>query len=563
MSKLDLKIGYMPVTDHLILGVSYEHDNRRFEHLNLKPQKFHSWQELHNALKRGKIDGAFILAPLAMDLRSRGTKIKLICLGHREGSVLVVKYDINAVSDLKGRIIAIPHKFSTHTMLLHKLITEAGMKYEKDIRTTEMDPSDMVSALSRGAIDGYIVAEPFGSQAEEQNIGKILITTQKIKKHHVDCVLTIREEIIKSHPEAVQELVNSLIGAGEYIHKKPREASEIGSKFLGQTQSVVFNALTSDGGRVISWDLLPLIDEFKDLQDYAADKMKLPIKKINISEFVDANYAQKAYEYLLLTTGKKERKKQIIEKIAYPVLVLILFLGVWHALAVSGLFIRELFPPPIDVAGALGELYASGVLFGNISASLFRVFAGFAAAAIFAIPAGLILGWYRRAEYAFNPLIQLVRTISPIAWIPLAMLWFGIGDQPAIFIIFITSIFPILIATMHAVKNIDSNIIKSAVNFGARDLDMLRRVIFPAAFPYIIIGLRIALGIAWVIIVAAEMVGMQSGLGFMILDARNFLRTDLVVAGMVIIGVIGFSLDKLISIVEKKARKNVFMGNSV
>ena len=557
MPKPTLKIGYMPITDHLILGISHEHDNLRFEHLNLQPTKFHSWQDLCNALENKKLDGAFILTPLSFKLKSEGVNIKLVCLGNREGSVLVVRNNINSVKDLKNKLIAIPHKLSTHTLLLHKLVTEAGLKYKKDIDTVEMDPSDMINELSRGKIDGYIVAEPFGSQAEEQKIGKILISTQKIKKHHICCALAIRGEILKRYSKSIQELVNSLVKAGEYIHKSPKEASEIGSKFLGQAQSTVFSALTSHGGRVISWDLLPIKDDFKEMQDYSMNKIELPLKKINMDEFIETSYAEKAYEYLILLSGKKEKKRLIIEKAILPILIFVLFLAIWHLLATSGLFLKSLLPAPIDVIKATGEIYSSGVLLNNLLASLFRVFTGFVMAAIFAIPVGFAVGLYRRAEYAFDPLIQVVRTISPIAWIPLAILWFGIGNKPAIFIIFITSIFPILIATMHAVKNIDPVIIKSAVNFGAKNLSMLRKVIFPASFPYIVIGLRIALGIAWVIVVAAEMVGMQSGLGFMILDARNFLRIDMVIAGMLIIGLMGFALDKLMNMIEKKVGKNM------
>ncbi|MBT9148277.1 MAG: putative aliphatic sulfonates transport permease protein SsuC [Syntrophomonadaceae bacterium] len=248
-----------------------------------------------------------------------------------------------------------------------------------------------------------------------------------------------------------------------------------------------------------------------------------------------------------------KRARSIADKLS-PFFVFLLLLAIWQAIASSGLFLPLLFPSPVAVARATVELWERGILSRDITASLFRVFSGFILAAVFAIPCGLLLGWYARLKHALDPLLQILRPISPIAWIPLAILWFGIGDRPAIFIIFITSFPPILLASVSAVKNIDPIMIKSAVNFGAGGRDILRKIVIPASFPYVMVGLRIALGIAWVIIVAAEMVGMRSGLGFMILDARNFLRTDMVVAGMIIIGIIGLSLDRIMLFFERSIK---------
>lgn len=245
---------------------------------------------------------------------------------------------------------------------------------------------------------------------------------------------------------------------------------------------------------------------------------------------------------------------KILENRILPIIVVGFFISVWQGLSLL-VYIESLLPSPSATLGAIYELLVNGTLINHLLTSLSRVFIGFTLAASFAIPFGLVLGWYSRAMNAFNPLIQVLRPISPIAWIPLAILWFGIGDKPAIFIIFITSLFPILIASASAVRNIDASIIKAAINFGAKGTGMLKKVVLPACFPQIVVGLRISLGIAWVIIVAAEMVGMRSGLGFMILDARNFLRIDMVVAGMVIIGLVGLSLDRLVCSIENRIRR--------
>jgi NitT/TauT family transport system permease protein len=160
------------------------------------------------------------------------------------------------------------------------------------------------------------------------------------------------------------------------------------------------------------------------------------------------------------------------------------------------------------------------------------------------IPTGLLLGWYSLAAYTANPIIQMLRPISPLAWIPLAVIWFGTSDAAAIFLIFLSSFFPIVVSSINGVRNVPLMYRQAGQNFGLSHVALLRRVILPAALPQILVGLRISLGIAWLVIVAAEMIAVTSGLGYLILDSRNAgQRYDLVVAGMLIIGVIGLLLD--------------------
>jgi len=155
-----------------------------------------------------------------------------------------------------------------------------------------------------------------------------------------------------------------------------------------------------------------------------------------------------------------------------------------------------------------------------------------------------MLGWYRRGERALYPLVQIFRPISPLAWIPIAILWFGVGDSAAIFLIFVGCFFPMLLIAMSAVHNIPAVYINAGQNFGLSSREFATRVLYPAVTPQLLTGLRITLGIAWLVVVAAEMISVNSGLGFLIVDARNAgNRYDLVVAGMVIIGLIGLLLD--------------------
>lgn len=238
-----------------------------------------------------------------------------------------------------------------------------------------------------------------------------------------------------------------------------------------------------------------------------------------------------------------------IEPVVFPLMVAILLIAIWHAaVIVSG---SQIFPRPVQVVAGIIELAQKGVLFKYIVASMFRVSSGFLLALVVGIPFGLVLGWSLRASYAFNPFLQVLRPISPIAWIPVAILWFGVSDLAPIFLIFLASLFPIATASMAAVKNVQGAYLRVARNFGVEGLTLFRKVIFPAALPQIITGIRIALGVAWLVVVAAEMIAVNSGLGYLIIDARNAgMRYDLVVAGMVMIGMIGLSLDLLIKRME-------------
>ncbi len=238
------------------------------------------------------------------------------------------------------------------------------------------------------------------------------------------------------------------------------------------------------------------------------------------------------------------------KELALPLIVAALFLIAWHvAVKISG---SDIFPTPSEVVLGIVELAQKGVLLKYIVASLFRVTWGYGLAILIGVPAGLLLGWYKPLASAFNPMIQIFRPISPIAWIPVAILWFGVTDIAPTFLIFLASVFPITVASMAAVQTMQPVYVRAARNFGLKNMLLFRKVILPACLPQIFTGLRIALGIAWLVVVAAEMIGANSGLGYLIIDARNAgKRYDLVVAGMVMIGLIGLALDVAVRRLEK------------
>ena len=237
------------------------------------------------------------------------------------------------------------------------------------------------------------------------------------------------------------------------------------------------------------------------------------------------------------------------ERFVWPVVTFLVLLALWHfSVKWSG---TKIFPSPRDVAQGMVTLVHKHILWNDIVDSLRRVLVGFGLATVIGVPLGLTLGWYPAANRVVNPVMQILRPISPIAWIPVAILLFGVGDHAATSLIFLGAFFPIVVACVAGVDNVPAVYRRSARNFGLQPAQLLARVIFPAALPQILQGLRIALGIAWLVVVAAEMVAVDSGLGYLVIDSRNSGKHyDLVVAAMLLIGLIGLILDLLFRQIE-------------
>jgi len=231
------------------------------------------------------------------------------------------------------------------------------------------------------------------------------------------------------------------------------------------------------------------------------------------------------------------------------VALLALMIGLWWVVVVQTESL--IFPTPLQVVTGTLELAEDGTLWEHIAASLFRVGTGFLIAVLVAIPMGLWMGRVDAAYRTLNPVFQIMRPISPIAWIPLAILWFGVGDVSPVFLIFIAAVFPMIVQTASGVHTIERRYLHAAENFGVSRATLFRQVIVPAVLPEIVVGMRIGLGVAWLVVVAAEMIALHSGLGYLIIDSRNAgNRYDLVIAGMIIIGLIGLMLDGLMRLLE-------------
>ena len=247
----------------------------------------------------------------------------------------------------------------------------------------------------------------------------------------------------------------------------------------------------------------------------------------------------------------KEEKLPPKTRRLLPILVLFLLIILWWALSALKVYPESAFPSPQSVVKGFSEEIGAGRLFDDLVASVFRVLTGFALAVMLGIPLGLILGQRARARAALLPTVNFFRNLSPLAWIPFAILWFGIGDKPAIFLIFMASFFPMVLATIAAVASIPAVYFRVAQNYGYRGAELLTQVTLPAIVPQVITALRITAGLAWVVVVAAEMIAGQDGLGFAIWDSRNGLRIDLLVVNMIVIGIIGVVIDRLLLLLTK------------
>ena len=229
--------------------------------------------------------------------------------------------------------------------------------------------------------------------------------------------------------------------------------------------------------------------------------------------------------------------------------LLVAFIILWEVVSVYGQRINPqldvMMPPPTAVVSAAAELLRRGVLFTHIFDSLYRVLLAVGTATLLGVPLGLAMGWSKRFRAAIDPLLEFIRPIPPLAWIPLSILWFGIGDMQIVYIIFLAAFFPIVLNSMAGARDVDTYLVRAGLSLGARRGELFRTVVLPAALPQIFTGVRIGLGIGWMALVAGELVAAPSGLGYMINNARTLFRSDYILLGMVLIGMLGLALDFL------------------
>lgn len=259
-----------------------------------------------------------------------------------------------------------------------------------------------------------------------------------------------------------------------------------------------------------------------------------------------------------------KRRPSALRHLLYSVVLPVSLLALWETLSRQGFISPQVLPAPSSVflrwidylkpsepynpetMRALVWLF-SGELPHDALASFSRVMGGFAIGAGLALPLGLLMGASAFIYNLFNPLIQILRPIPPIAYIPLAILWFGLGNPPALFLISLGAFFPVLMNTISGVRHVDPLLIRAARNLGAKGFTLFLRVMLPAATPYILTGLRVGIGVAFIVVIVAEMIAVNNGLGYRILEAREFLWSDKIIAGMITIGLLGLAIDTVMS----------------
>ncbi len=300
--KVKIRVGHLNITDHLILGITRANFDKKpdeFKYLDLETVPTMGWPDLVQKLESDDLDGAFILAPSAMDLYRSGLPIRLVLLGHKTGSIFIKRSGagIEKIEDFKGQTIIIPFQLSIHHMLIHQLLSEAGLTPGKDVMFETLAPAQMPEALEYGEEDnlgGFIVAEPFGSVSLKAGHGEIFSLSKDLWPKHPCCVFVIKENIADNHPDALQELINSLVKSGNIATDNAAEAAEIGAGFLNQPADIIKGILTEPPDRIMTNELFPLTDDFDKMQNYMADKMGVLKGKIDLDKFIDTKFAKEA-----------------------------------------------------------------------------------------------------------------------------------------------------------------------------------------------------------------------------------------------------------------------------
>jgi len=258
-----------------------------------------------------------------------------------------------------------------------------------------------------------------------------------------------------------------------------------------------------------------------------------------------------------LSSLSRLRSVRAAQYVAFPAAVLAL----WQVCVEIGFIRRNVLPAPTDVALVWYDLVTgatdaaarySGTWLDHAAASIWRVFAGFAWGVALGILAGLLIGLSRVMERMLDPTIQVLRNIPVTAWVPLSLVFFGIGNAPAVFLIGLGAFFPAAVNTTHGVRQINVTLTKAARMMGADERELLIRVILPGALPSIMTGVRLSMGIAWVLVVVAEILAVRSGLGYLLNDAYLFYRNDVVIAAMLSIGILGFISDRIVVVVRDR-----------
>ena len=264
-----------------------------------------------------------------------------------------------------------------------------------------------------------------------------------------------------------------------------------------------------------------------------------PVRQQTAPELIDA-----------AALGRRPRRRHLprpLRRLCGPLLLV----AVWQLLCSTGLLSERTIAPPSDVAVAAYELWQTGELQHHLLASLQRVVVGLALGVSTGVVLAIVAGLFRLGEALVDSTMQVLRSIPILGLIPLMIIWFGVGEQPKILLVAIGTTFPIYINTYAAIRGVDAKLIEAGTTFGLSRLGLVRRVILPGAVPGFLVGLRFALTGSWLIMIVAEQINARSGLGFLINEARSWYRTDIIVMGLVLYGIVGLVADAIVRFLER------------
>ena len=285
----ELEVGFLPVTCHLTCPVT-DHATQTSKGNKFISKRYTDWPTVAEAFKAGHLKATFFIAPLAMKLREQGVKGKIVYLGHRDGSTVMVRKKSQAkdIRDLKGKRFAIPSRYSNQYLVLLKLMENLSMDKD-DLQFVEMPPPDMPGALASGAIEAYFVGEPHAARAELDGTGRVLHHAKDIWPQFISCVLVVADDLMESDPELVRDLVRGIASSGEWAEKNRREAAKISAPYFRQDEKVVWHVLSSPPDRVSYLQLEPTDKELEEIRDMGI-KAGILLKKLPIDEYVDRSY---------------------------------------------------------------------------------------------------------------------------------------------------------------------------------------------------------------------------------------------------------------------------------
>ncbi len=302
-----IRVGHLKIVDHLILGITagrLEKKEIELPHFRLETVAMNTWGQVTDALLDGSIDGAFLLAPAAMELFGAGLDLKLLMLTHRSGSIIVKSKvsTIQTLSDFNGKVLLIPHILSIHHMLMHRLMMSVGLSLGKgddaDVTVQVMPPFMMPEAMKydqEGEIGGYIVSEPFGTQAVEMGFAREFCLTQKLWPNHPCCGFVLRDAFIQDHPETVQAMVTEFFeSAGMIETGQEEELVNSAQQFFDQEPDCVRRIVTRSGQSFAPAHLLPEASELDIIQDYLVGTMAVMSRRIQVDDFIESRFARRA-----------------------------------------------------------------------------------------------------------------------------------------------------------------------------------------------------------------------------------------------------------------------------